>query len=174
LQAAADNGFTDNSGGATCTNNPNTVGCVSVTLKNPPSSGPHASCSTPCDYVEALVTVVQPTYFMRVFGTTTATVTARAVATVNSSSGGFGPACIYTLGPVGTGVGVTGSGTPTVTAPSCGIFDNGNWTTNGAPLTMTVGSIGVVGTATNHGGGTVTCVSSPTCPTTGFPPFKTP
>jgi uncharacterized membrane protein len=34
--AATANGFTDNTGGTTCTNNPGTVGCITVTVNNPP------------------------------------------------------------------------------------------------------------------------------------------
>jgi Putative Flp pilus-assembly TadE/G-like len=174
MQAAADNGFADNSGSATCTNNPNTVGCVTVTLNNPPTSGPHASCSTPCYYVEALVSVVQPTYFMRVFGTNSATVAARAVATAVSSSNPYSGGCIYVLGST-SGVGVTGSGTPTVNAtqPPCTIYDNGSWTTNGAPVNIAVGSIGVAGTIANNGGGTVTCTNPGACPA-GIAPVTDP
>ena len=163
-QAAADNGFS----GAINTGCPppaiTSLGTITVTVNNPPCSGPHVGDS---NYVEAYVSELQPTYFMKIFGVNSETVTARAVATMVSDTGGS-PGCIYTLGPVGTGFGVKNSGTPSVDATSCDIFDNGNWTTNGAPVNIQAAGIGVVGSSTNNGGGTV----NPT--PTNIPPFTDP
>jgi uncharacterized membrane protein len=80
--ASAANGFTDG------------VNNVTVTINNPPASGPHSGNG---NYVEALVVAVQPTYFMRIFGINSETITARAVAT--NISGGASSGCLYTLGP---------------------------------------------------------------------------
>ena len=177
-EASAHNGFADNAGGSisSCTAPGAAVGTICVQINNPPQSGPHASCASPCNYVEALVSEVHSTYFMRIFGRNSATVTARAVATIVSSNGNTPPGCIYTLGPQGTGVGVTNSGTPTVNAQSCGIYDNGDWTTNGATVNINAGSIGTTDTTpVNHGGGTVTCGgSTANCPTPGIPPVTDP
>ncbi len=75
---SASNGFTDGS------NN------VTVTVYNPPNDGPHAGLS---GYVEVLVAAVQPTFFMRIVGVNSETVTARAVAYLNNSQN-----CMYALG----------------------------------------------------------------------------
>ena len=78
--ASAGNGFTDG------TNN------VTVTVNNPPASGPHTGNA---NYVEVLVTAVQPTYFMKVLGINSQTVTARAVATNVSGGPQAAVACIH-------------------------------------------------------------------------------
>src|SRR5258708_17334247 len=91
--ASAQNGYTDNNSGAGCTGG--AVGCVSVAISTSgPATGPHAGNS---NYVEAIVTVVQPTYFMKIFGVNSKPVTARAVAT--NVKGGTNSNCLYTLGP---------------------------------------------------------------------------
>ena len=157
--ASGTNGFTDG------------VNNVTVTVNRGPSTGPHLGNQ---NYVEVFVAAVHPTYFMRIFGVNNETVTARAVATLIGESG-TAPGCIFTLGLPGTGVGVTTNGTPTVQAPTCGIEDNGNFTTAGKKINITAGSIGVVGTDKNSGGGTVTCSgSTANCPVTGIPPTGDP
>ena len=157
--ASATNGFTDG------------VSNVTVTVNRGPSIGPHLGNQ---NYVEVFVAAVHPTYFMRIFGVNNETVTARAVATLIGENG-TAPGCIFTLGPPGTGVGVTNGGNPRVHAPACGIEDNGNFTTNGQRVDIEAGSIGVVGTDRNNGGGTVTCSgSTANCPVTGIPPTGDP
>jgi hypothetical protein len=157
--ASGTNGFTDG------------VNNVTVTVNRGPSTGPHLGNQ---NYVEVFVAAVHPTYFMRIFGVNNETVTARAVATLIGENG-TAPGCIFTLGLPGTGVGVTTNGTPTVQAPTCGIEDNGNFTTAGKKINITAGSIGVVGTDKNSGGGTVTCSgSTANCPVTGIPPTGDP
>jgi hypothetical protein len=137
---------------------------VTVTVNNPPESGPHSGDP---NYVEAYVAKVQPTYFMKALGITTQTVTARAVAYYGT---GITNSCIFTLGSPGSGTeGITASGNPTLNAPNCGIDDNGDLTTNGANLEITAGSVGIVGTDTNHGGGNVTPK-----PITGIAPIGDP
>jgi len=131
------------------------LGSVAVTVNNPPCSGPH---NGDADYVEAYVAKVQPTFFMKVLGVHTQTVTARAVAYWGT---GNGNSCLFTLGNPGPGIqGITVSGTPTLNAPTCGIVDNGNFCTNGNKLNVTAGAIGVAGSAGGPGnscsGGTVT------------------
>jgi hypothetical protein len=128
--ASSLNGFTDG------TNN------VTVTVHNGPTSGPHTGDNK---YVEVLVTAVQPTYFMRVLGINSQTVTARAVAT-NLSGATTGGGCLYTLGPPTAAIGVDINGNATLNATTCGIADNGNYDPKGCALTVNAGTFGVAGT----------------------------
>src|SRR5258708_31680417 len=157
--AATQNGFTDTAGNVSNCAPGAAVGTICVQVLRAPADvtlpdgtvilgGPHKGN---LNYVEVLVAEVQPTYFMKIFGINSQTVTARAVATLIGESGNA-PGCVDTLGPPGTGVGVTTGGTPTLQAPTCGFEDNGNFTTNGSKLSITAGSIGVVGPDTNNGG----------------------
>src|SRR5579862_4938243 len=123
--AAAANGFTDNTGGvlSSCTSSGAAVGNVCVVVNNPPSTGPQTGNS---NYVEALVSVVQPTYFMKVFNVNSTPVTARAVAAKLSATNAD---CLYLLGG---GLTVSGKGSKgALAAPSCGIVINGGLTTTG-------------------------------------------
>ena len=171
--AAVKNGFTDNGGGnvSACSASA-AVGTICVQVQAGPTSGPHAGNA---NYVEAIVAEVRPTYFLKALNITKQVVAARGVATMLSQTTSQGPGCIYTLGPPGTGIGVTNNGTPTVNATTCGIYDGGDWTTNGKKVDINAGEIGVTGTSSNHGGGTVTCsVSSLPCPQLGLPPVTDP
>lgn len=170
--ASASNGFTDNGGGQVnnCTSS-TTVGTVCVEINNPPLSGPHTGDS---NYVEALVAAVHPTYFMRVLGVNSKSVTARAVATIRG--GGPEGACLYTLGPPTDEIqGVNINGSATLDGPSCGIVDNGNFNTKGNKLVVNAGTFGVSGDWERAGpGGTVTCTGSATCPTVDMPAVSDP
>jgi hypothetical protein len=154
------------------------VGSVSLTVNNPPLSGPHANDSStncspaPSCYVEVYLAQVQPTFFMKMLGTTSQTVTARAVAYWGSANGT--PGCVYSLGiNSGKGIqGITVHGNPTLDADfpgyPCGIDDNGDFTTNGQKLDVSAGAIGVAGTV-GKVQGTVTCGGSSTnCPVPGI------
>jgi Putative Flp pilus-assembly TadE/G-like len=158
--ASAANGFT------------NGVNNVTVTINNPPASGPHSGNG---NYVEALVVAVQPTYFMRIFGINSETITARAVAT--NISGGANSGCLYTLGPPSSSIeGVNINGSAILNAPTCGIVDNGNYNTKGNALIVSASTFGVSGSANISGpGGTVTCTSGTSaCPTYGAPASSDP
>jgi Flp pilus assembly protein TadG len=173
--ASATNGFTDTGGGQTsaCTASGATVGTVCVQVNNPPLSGPHTSDAK---YVEALVAVVQPTYFMKIFGVSSEAITARAVAT-NVSGGGPNSGCLYTLGPPSSAIeGVNINGSATLNATTCGIDDNGNFNTKGNALVVNTGTFGVSGDWDKSGqGGTVTCgPTQPTCPATNVPAATNP
>lgn len=171
--AAATNGFADTA--ATCTTgcpSAGSVGYITVTVNNPPASGPHTGDS---NYVEVLVTEVQPTYFMRVLGTNSETVTARAVAT--DTGGGTNSGCLYTLGPPTASIeGVNINGSATLNATSCGIEDNGDFNTQGNKLIVNAGTFGESGNTNASGpGGTVTCAATPnSCPTPGMPAATNP
>ena len=117
---AATNGYTDGQSG------------VTVAINNPPSTGPNASNTA---YVEAIVTKPEPTYFLRVLGVSSMTVSARAVAYE-----GNGPNCIYVLDPSASGamsingnVNVQSScGLMVDSSSSSGLTVKGNVTISGA------------------------------------------
>ena len=158
--ASAANGFTDG------------INNVTVTINNPPASGPHSGNG---NYVEALVVAVQPTYFMRIFGINSQTIAARAVAT--NLSGGANSGCLYTLGPPSSSIeGVSINGSAVLNAPTCGIVDNGNYNTQGNALIVNASTFGVSGSANISGpGGSVTCTSgTSSCPTYGAPASSDP
>ena len=147
---AALNGVTNGSNGAT------------VTVNNPPLSGPNAGNSS---YVEVIASQSQTLFFLSVLNTSTATVSARAVGTLAASQN-----CIYTLGKSGTDFLINGSGN--LTAASCTIIDDSSNSQalllNGS-ATLTAKSIGVVGNYLLNGSGSLT----PT-PTTGIAPASDP
>jgi hypothetical protein len=155
--ASATNGFTDG------TNN------VTVSVNNGPTSGPHNGNAA---YVEVLVAAIQPTYFMRILGISTQTVTARAVATDLTS--GIQNGCLYTLGPPSATIeGININGNATLNATTCGIVDNGNFDPTGGALNVNAGTFGVSGTCNGSGCGkaSVTCAdqSAANCPAYGTP-----
>lgn len=157
--ASAANGFTDG------------VNSVTVTVNSPPTSNANDPHYNQAGYAEAIVSAVQPTYFMRIFGSSfaTATVTARAVAT--NTGGGNNTGCLYTLGAPSSSIeGVNINGSAILNATTCGIVDNGNFNTKGNKLIVNAGTFGVGGTWVSSGpGGTVTCTQDTTCPVTGTP-----
>ena len=81
--ATAQNGFSNGSGTTTNSNH------VTVTVNNPPASGPNSGNS---NAVEVIVTQSQPTYFLAVAGFSSLSVSARSVASISSSSN-----CMYSL-----------------------------------------------------------------------------
>jgi Flp pilus assembly protein TadG len=106
------------------------------------NNGPCNSASDPnygnTNYVEALVSEPQPTYFIRILGITSTTLTARAEATIGNL-----PFCVDTLGSSGTTFQNNGG---TLTA-SCGILVNSTgshaFVSNGG--TVTASAIDVSG-----------------------------
>ncbi len=145
---ATQNGFTD---GAGTSINPNTV---SVTVNNPPATGPNSGNS---NAVEVIVAQAQPTFFLNVAGFSTLSVSARAVAAVTSSNN-----CMYSLNPSASGAlkmaanshvnsscgllvnssnssAVIGSSGATISAPSLGIVGNKSWSGASLPSNTTTG-----------------------------------
>jgi len=153
---ASSNGFTDTTGASGC---PAAINCVTVAVNNPPASGPH---SGDANFVEVIVTQVQPTFFMRILGINSESISARAVATSNNGNG-----CLYTLAKSGNGVSLSGF-LNTLTANNCEIVDDSNMSLSGFFDTVSASSIGVAGTYT-HGLASVT----PT-PVTGIQGFYDP
>jgi Putative Flp pilus-assembly TadE/G-like len=134
---AASNGYTDGRGS------------VTVAINNPPSTGPNASNSA---YVEAIVSKPEPTYFLRVLGLRSMTVSARAVAYQ-----GTGPNCIYVTNPSAPAA-MSNSGNVTVHS-NCGLLVDSSasdgLTANGS-VTITAPTIGVVGNYVATGGASFT------------------
>ena len=144
--ASAQNGYADNGGGAvsTCTAAGAAVGTICVQVNNPPTTGPHSGTADAAKYVEVWVSMVQPTYFMQIFGVTRQVVTARAVAT--NIYGGTNTNCLYTLGPPTSAiVGIGATGHAQILAPNCGIGDNGNLDTTGNAYKIQANTISVAG-----------------------------
>lgn len=109
---AATNGFTDGVDG------------VSVTANNPPSAGGYTGDS---GAVEAVISAPRPTFFMRIFGRPTVTITTRAVATA-SSNNNFN--CLYTLLPGAN----TNFNSGTFNMPTCGMVLDGTANMRGATV----------------------------------------
>ncbi|HEY6417562.1 MAG TPA: pilus assembly protein TadG-related protein [Candidatus Binataceae bacterium] len=134
---AATNGFTDG------------VNNVVVAINIPPTSGPNASNA---NYVEAIITQPEPTYFLRALNVTTVTVAARAVASL-----GNGPNCIYVMDPsVSSALNINGNvniqsncGILVDSSSSSGFAVNGN-------VMITAPTMGVVGGYTSNGNVTLT------------------
>lgn len=149
--AAAQNGVTDGSGGAT------------VIINTPPVYGPNA---TSTGYVEAIVSVPNPTYFMKVFNLGSVTVASRAVAGTPTAGG----PCIWLMSKSGTGLKLKGA--YDIEATGCGIYINST-ASNAIDVTgnggiVNAGFVDVVGNATgNH-------VISPTSVTTNAGPRSNP
>jgi Putative Flp pilus-assembly TadE/G-like len=172
LSASAANGFTDNAGGSlsTCMAAGAAIGTICVQVRNPPTTGPHSIGVTSGKYVEAYVSAVHPTFFVKILGSSFSktVITARAVAT--NASGGPSSGCLYTLnGPSATNQGIKVTGSATLNAPTCGILDNGDFNTGGNPLNANTGSFGVSGGVNANPGGSVTCALPGPCPTTNTP-----
>src|SRR5215469_8028425 len=130
---ASTNGYTDGTGG------------ITVSINNPPSTGPNASNSA---YVEAIVSGSEPTYFLRVLGVNAMTVSARAVAYQGNA-----PGCIYVLNPSDSAA-FSASGTVNVQS-GCGLMVNSsasNGLSANGNVTIKAPSIGVVGIYSATGG----------------------
>jgi Flp pilus assembly protein TadG len=148
---AATNGFT------------NGVKGTSITVHNPPTSGPHQGNAS---YVEVLIAQRQPTFFMKLLGVKSTMVSTRAVAYSGISGG-----CIYALNPDQSSA-FTVNGNSDLTA-QCGILDNSN---NSTAALVTDGGgclaakfIGVVGAFKNNS----SCLTTPT-PVSGIAGFTDP
>ncbi|HKT12796.1 MAG TPA: Tad domain-containing protein [Terriglobia bacterium] len=148
---AATNGFTNGVNGAT------------ITVNNPPTSGPKQGNS---QYVEVLISQQQPTFFMKLLGVQSEMVSTRSVA-----YSGISGACIYALDP-STSSAFAVNGNSNLTA-QCGILDNSNNSTaalvqNGSGC-LSAKYIGVVGQFKNNS----SCLPSPT-PVSGVAAFSDP
>jgi Flp pilus assembly protein TadG len=148
--AATQNGFTNGTGG------------VTVIVNTPPLYGPHkAPALNNARYVEVIVSQNQATFFMKFFGISSMTPTARAVAWNGGSSNG----CMYTLGTSGSDLSVTGNAN--ISIPTCGIIDDSsssNALSLNGNVTLDAQSIGIVGGYSSNGNVHLT----PATPVTGL------
>jgi hypothetical protein len=107
---AARNGFTDGVGG------------IAITISRPPVTGLHIGDNK---YVEVVISRPTPTFFAQILGRSTVTVSARAVAGPDESTG-----CIYALNTADPKYpyefDIPKSGTH-INTPKCAIFSNGNF-----------------------------------------------
>jgi hypothetical protein len=156
--AASRVGYTDNGGGQVSNCTGAAVGTICVEVNYPPSTGPQKGHD---GYVEVLVADVHPTYFMKILGINSETITARAVAA--NLGGGAGNGCLYTLNPPSSGTeGISGSGT--INASTCGIVDNGDY--DGTVPNVSADTFAVSGSLS---GKSATCTTPGPCPTYGIP-----
>lgn len=106
---AASNGYSNGQNG------------VTVAINNPPTTGPNSSNTA---YVEAIVSMPEPTYFLHVLGVSSINASARAVAYE-----GNGPNCIYVLDPTASSA-MSVNGNVTIAAPTIGVVGNYSSTGN--------------------------------------------
>jgi Flp pilus assembly protein TadG len=117
LKDAANNGYTDNTGGGPCGA---TIGRICVVPNAPPVS-PDVYAGNG-GAVEVQITVNHPTFFERVLGITVVPVTTKAVAYTVSRAGN---GCIYVLDGSSTANFNGTSGGGTISAQNCGLLFNG-------------------------------------------------
>ncbi|HUI41300.1 MAG TPA: pilus assembly protein TadG-related protein [Terriglobia bacterium] len=140
---AAKDGFTDGVNGTT------------VTISSPPADGLHscANDAANCNqYVEAILSQTQPTFFMKVFNVTTATVSARAVAWGAAANP---KGCVYALDDSAANSLVVKGNSTELTVPTGNIMVNSSSSTgytNSNSACVTANSIGVVGSASTWNG----------------------
>jgi Flp pilus assembly protein TadG len=122
---------------------------ITVAINNPPSMGPNTSNAA---YVEAIVTMPEPTYFLRVLGVRSISVSARAVAYK-----GTGPNCIYVVDPTASGA-LTASGSASIQS-GCGVLVDSSASDALAlsgSAAITAPTIGVVGGYSGSGSSSFT------------------
>ena len=126
----------------------NGVSSTTVTVNNPPTSGPNSGNSS---YVEVIVAQPQNTYFLGALGYHSVTVKARAVAQSQSAAG-----CVYALDSSASQAVNMSNGVSI--SSSCGVVVDSSSSSalsviGGAKLTTT--SVGVVGNYSVNNGGTI-------------------
>jgi Putative Flp pilus-assembly TadE/G-like len=150
--ASTQNGFTNGSNQ------------VTVTINTPPAGGPHAGAA---GYVEAIVSQVEPVFFMKMFSFSSMRVTARAVAFDGATSSN----CVLAVNGTAADT-IDLQGSFNANFPGCSVVDDSNSPTaldfTGGGGSLTAGSVGVVGGAGGHTGD-----SSP-APQTGVAPISDP
>lgn len=130
--AAAQNNVVNGTGGDT------------VTVNNPPQSGPHSGNDS---YVEVIAAQSAPTFFVKLFGFATVNLSARAVAYLGSST-----ACVYALDPSASGA-ILLNGSFNIQA-QCGVMvdsDSSQALLANGSGSLTAQSIGVTGDVLENG-----------------------
>jgi Putative Flp pilus-assembly TadE/G-like len=150
--ASAANGFTDGSNG--------------VIVKTPTMpTWPSSNYYNKSGYIEVTITKPEPTIFLALFGFSSVTVQARAVAGL-----GPGSTCVYTVGSTGNDVNVSNGANLAFTG--CGLLDDSdsaNALTVSGGGKLTAGSIGIVSSSwtsgeVNNGGEVTPSPSNPIVP----------
>ena len=136
-----------------------------LTVSVPPADGPNAGST---GFVEAIVSVPNPTVFMSLFGFNSVNVGARAVA----GNGGAGDACIYVLNPT-LPAAMDLQGSFVVNAPGCGVVVDSNNTTNALQFTGADGTLVAKWVSVVGGDGGHSSDSTP-APVTGGAPVSDP
>ena len=139
-------------------------GNQSPVINLPPLSGPHTGDS---NFVEIIISQNAPTFFARIFGVTSASISARAVGGLGSGSG-----CIYVLSPTGTTFSASGGA---IVNSSCGIFvdsSNSQALSSSGGACVSAPQIGIVGGYSIQSNGS--CNPPQTTPTTGMTPASDP
>ena len=144
---SASNGFTDG------------ANQVTVTVNNPPSTGPHAGNA---DYAEVLIADNLSTFFMKVLGINTVPMQTRAVAHLGSSTN-----CVFGLLSSGNAIVATSANVQT----TCGIMDNANLSASLSCITAR--SVGVAGSVLTSGTGLCAQAITPN-PSTSIAPENDP
>jgi hypothetical protein len=126
---------------------------VTVTVHNPPASGPNNANNKAW---EVVISKPQPMWFARLFMASAPSATARAVATL----GVPGQFCLLALDTVDSGT-IDIQGTPQITTPSCNVQSNSSSSsaiTLGGSATLTASTVATVGNPgiANNGSGGVT------------------
>jgi Flp pilus assembly protein TadG len=136
---AAQYGFVDGTNG------------VTVTVNNPPASGPNSSNN---NAVEVIITQPQQRLFSSFFMSSNPTIGGRAVSALN----GGGTPCVLALND-GNVTDLTVSGNPTLNIPGCDLYVNssnaGSALNLGGNATINANSTHVVGGINYNGGGTL-------------------
>ena len=139
---------------------------TTVTINNPPTSGPYASNNSA---VQAVVQRTIPTFFMMIFGQSSVAVSAQAVALTSNAQGSVG-ACIFALSATDQNAfEISGS---SVVSTACGAVVNSNNSkafvnSGGGQLNLANGAkIGVVGPGTAGDGWVISGGSKVTNSTT--------
>lgn len=145
---ATSNGYTDNTGGATCT-----AAMTCVQVDHGPLSGANSGNT---DAVEVIISKSYPTFFERVFNASVP-ITTRAVAKLVATDAN----CLYLLDTGGS----TNYNNMTFNGPKCGIIDNESGSPNMHGANMNAGSITYAGSAPNTNAAHFTGAS----PTQGLP-----
>jgi Flp pilus assembly protein TadG len=150
LAIAAATGFTNGQGG------------VTVTVNNPPKSGPNTANA---GAYEVIITQPQTRHYAVLLGAAPM-VSGRAVAAVPSN-----PACILALDKTASGA-ITMSGGASVGAPNCAVAANsssGTAVSLSGGATLTASNLNIVGSYTTSGGATVTATIKMGVPATADP-----
>src|SRR4051812_32297902 len=129
----------------------NGTGGVTITVNRPPTSGSYSGNS---NAVEVTISGTRTPYFSSIFGSSSGTISARAVGLAN----GTGSGCVLALDTTANGA-TTDDGTTDVALNDCSLYDNSASSTAlriVGSATITAKSVNVVGDISGRNGITTT------------------